>query len=97
MKVLPISERQLEYARSVAGKLTDLGFRVELDERGEKIGYKIREAQLEKIPYMLVVGDKEVEASAVGVRGRKTGDLGQMSLDALAARLSQEVRDKTMD
>ena len=97
VKVLPISERQLEYARSVAGKLTDLGFRVELDERGEKIGYKIREAQLEKIPYMLVVGDKEVEASAVGVRGRKTGDLGQMSLDALAARLSQEVRDKTMD
>ena len=68
--------------------------RVELDDRNEKIGYKIREAQLEKVPYMLVVGDKEVEAGAVAVRSRKNGDMGAMPADEFIAKLVLEVANK---
>jgi threonyl-tRNA synthetase len=78
--VLPITERAQEYSRSVADKLELAGFRVETDLRSEKIGYKIREAQLQKIPYMIVLGDKEVESGLLTVRERAKGDMGTMSL-----------------
>ena len=70
---------------------------MELDDRNEKIGYKIREAQLEKIPFMLVLGDKEVESNAVAVRSRSEGDLGTMSLDDLIQKLSQMVKDRVKE
>ena len=75
-------------------KLDSLGFRCELDSRSEKIGYKIREAQLEKVPYMLVLGDKEKEAGQVAVRSRKTGETEVMALDDFIARLTQEVSSR---
>jgi threonyl-tRNA synthetase len=93
--VMPISERQNDYAVQVAKKLEELDIRVELDNRNEKIGYKIREAQMQKIPYMLVVGDKEVENSAVAVRDRKEGDRGSMSLDDFINNIQKEIREKT--
>lgn len=94
VKVLPIGERQHEYAKSIKARLEKVGLRVELDDRNEKIGYKIREAQLEKVPYMLVLGDKEVEAGTVGVRSRKDGDQGQMAVDELISKLLTEVATK---
>ena len=87
VKVMPISDNQLDYAQSVVEKLQKKGIRVELDDRSEKIGYKIREAQLQKIPYMLILGEKEVEAKAVGVRARGEGDIGAMSLDEFIQKL----------
>ncbi len=96
VKILPISDNQLEYAKEVYEKLDDLGIRVEIDDRQEKIGYKIREAQLQKIPYMLVVGEKEKESKSVGVRARKEGDLGQMNLEEFANRLKEEIDKKVM-
>ena len=89
--VMPITDRVNEYAEEVTAKLNDLGFRVESDLRNEKIGYKIREAQLQKTPYMLVVGDKEKEAGAVAVRTRSGVDLGAMPLDDFIAKLREEV------
>jgi threonyl-tRNA synthetase len=82
MLVLPIADRHHDYARQVQEKLTAAGFRVEVDARNEKLGYKIREAQTQKLPYMLVVGDKDQEAGAVSVRHRELGDQGAVSLDA---------------
>ena len=92
MKVMAINEEAFgDYAQEVADKLIAAGFRVEVDNRNEKIGKKIREAQLQKIPYMLVVGEKEKEAGGVGVRSRKDGgDLGLMSLDAFIAKAAEE-------
>ena len=81
IKILPIADRHIEYANEIKEKLQKLKYRVEIDSRSEKIGYKIREAQLQKIPYMLVVGDKEVENKTVGVRKRGEGDIGAMTLD----------------
>jgi len=95
-KILPIGERQHDYARELMEKLVDAGIRVELDDRNEKIGYKIREAQLEKIPYMLVLGDKEVEALTVGVRSRKDGDKGQMPVDEFIAMAKEEIATKAL-
>jgi threonyl-tRNA synthetase len=80
--VLPIADRHLDYARDVRKRLTAAGLRAEVDERQEKIGYKIREAQLQKIPYMLVTGDREVAEGAVAVRSRSEGDQGSRPLDA---------------
>ena len=94
VKVLPVTDRAAEYAGEVAAKLDAQGFRVEVDERNEKIGKKIREAQLEKIPYMLVVGDRDMEAGTVSVRHRAEGDLGPMSLADFAAQLRQVVDSK---
>lgn len=92
VKVLPIStEKHGEYAKKLADELTEEGFRVEVDDRNEKIGYKIREAQTQKVPYMLVVGDKEIESNSVGVRARAEGDLGAMSKEEFKAKLSEEV------
>jgi len=97
VKVLPITDRTKEYAQSVAAKLDALGLRVETDLRSEKIGYKIREAQMQKIPYMLVVGDKEAEAGNISVRTRSGGDMGVMSLDAFIARIQEEIATKKID
>ena len=94
VKLLPVTDRAAEYARDVAAKLDAQGFRVEVDGRNEKIGKKIREAQLEKIPYMLVVGDRDMEAGTVSVRHRSEGDLGAMSLEAFSAMLRQAVDSK---
>ena len=94
VKLLPVTDRAADYARDIAAKLDAQGFRVEVDGRNEKIGKKIREAQLEKIPYMLVVGDRDMEAGTVSVRHRAEGDLGAMSLDAFSAMLRQVVDTK---
>ncbi len=94
VKVLPITDRAAAYADEVAKQLDGSGFRVEVDHRNEKIGKKIREAQLEKVPYMLVVGDKEAEEGTVAVRHRAQGDLGSMSRDDFAALLRQAVETK---
>ena len=93
VKVLPISEKHVEYAEKVREVLEQKGIRVEVDSRAEKIGYKIREAQLKKVPYMLVVGDKEQEANAVGVRKRGKGDVGQMDLTEFANKIEEEVKN----
>ncbi len=85
IRLLPIADRHHDYAKQVAASLEQLGFRTSVDDRSEKIGYKIREAQLAKIPYMLLVGDKEIEDGAVSVRKRGEGDLGAMSVDEFTA------------
>src|SRR6267143_361967 len=90
--VLSITERQTGYARELADRLRAAGFRVTADVTNEKIGYKIREHSLQKLPYQLVVGDKEMQADTVAVRTRGGEDLGAMSLDAFAARLRSEAR-----
>ena len=94
VKVLPISEKYMDYAESVQKKLDEAGIRVELDTRSEKIGYKIREAQQAKIPYMLVVGQKEEEDGTVAVRSRAAGDEGTKSLDAFIADIQKEIEAK---
>lgn len=93
-KILPISDAQLEYAREIEKEYKKAGIRIEVDDRNEKIGYKIREAQLQKIPYMLVVGDKEIEANAVAVRSRKEGDLGQVNKEEFLERMQEEIENK---
>jgi threonyl-tRNA synthetase len=95
--VLPITERQRDYAREVYTRLLSAGFRVELDDRSEKIGYKIREAQRQKIPYMLVLGDREAEAGQVAVRERKAGDLGVMAVEDFAALLGKRTAERALD
>ena len=92
--VLPITDRAREYAQTVANRLTLSGLRAETDFRSEKIGYKIREAQLQKIPYMLVLGDKELEDNSVTVRKRTEGDLGPMRLDDFIAKTEEEIKNK---
>ena len=94
VKLLPVTDRAADYAKEIAVKLSAQGFRVEVDGRNEKIGKKIREAQLDKIPYMLVVGDRDMEAGTVSVRHRAEGDLGAMSLEDFAAMLHQVVDSK---
>jgi threonyl-tRNA synthetase len=94
VKVLPITDRVHEYAMGIAAQLDGLGLRVETDLRNEKIGYKIREAQVEKVPYMLVVGDKEAESGGVAVRSRSKGDLGVMTLSAFSDQLKTEIEAK---
>ena len=96
VKVLPITDRAAEYADQVAARLDALGYRVETDHRSEKIGFKIRQAQLEKVPYMLVVGDKEAETGDVAVRNRH-GEQTVMSFDAFAAKLRDEVDSKALE
>jgi threonyl-tRNA synthetase len=91
-RALPIADRHLDYARGVVERLKAAGLRAELDERQEKIGYKIREAQLQKVPYMLVVGDREAAEGTVAVRARAGGDQGAQSVDAFIAAADDEVR-----
>ncbi len=94
VKVMPITDRTADYAKEVAAKLEAIGVRVETDLRNEKIGYKIREAQMQKIPYMLVVGDREAEAGAVAVRTRAGVDMGAMPFEDFAAKITQEIKDR---
>ena len=93
-RVMPISEKQAEAVQAVAAKLRAAGLRVQADLRNEKIGYKIREAQLQKVPYMLVVGDREAEAGAVSVRSRSEGDIGVMKVEEFLERSLAEVAEK---
>ena len=92
VKILPISDKHLEYANKVKATLQEKDLRVEVDDRAEKIGYKIREAQLQKVPYMLVVGDKEEQEGKVGVRDRKQGDIGAIPLDEFVSKIEEEVK-----
>ena len=92
--VLPISERHHEYAQKLQKELEEAGFRVECDLRNEKIGYKIREARLQRTPYMLVVGDQEAESGTISVRHRADGDLGSMGLESFVEKMRQEVASK---
>ncbi len=94
VKVMPITDRTADYAKEVAAKLEAMGVRVETDLRNEKIGYKIREAQMQKIPYMLVVGDREAEAGAVAVRTRAGVDMGAMPFEDFAAKIGQEIKNR---
>jgi len=94
--VMPISDRHRDYAVGVRDRLAAAGLRVELDDRQEKIGYKIREAQLQKIPYMLVTGDREAAEGAVSVRSRSAGDLGTRPLEAFVSDALEEVRSKSL-
>ena len=93
--VMPITDRTQGYARDIADKLSNEDFRVETDFRNEKIGFKIREAQMQKIPYMLVLGDKEAESGQVTVRSRADGDIGTMGLDEFIAKIKEESKAKT--
>lgn len=95
IKFLPIADRHLDFAYEVKKKLEERGiWRIEIDDRSEKLGFKLREAQLEKVPYMVVVGDKDVEANAVSVRSRKAGDMGSMSVDEFVDMIVDEVENK---
>ena len=94
--VLPISDRHLDYARQVTGRLIAAGLRAELDDRQEKIGYKIREAQLQKVPYMLVTGDREAADGTVAVRARSAGDLGTRAIDRFIADALEEIRRRDL-
>ncbi|MFV9567865.1 threonine--tRNA ligase [Thermoanaerobacter mathranii] len=96
VRVLPISDKHYAYAQNVYGRLLENGIRAELDDRNEKIGYKIREAQLQKIPYMLIVGDKEVEQGTVSLRSRKEGDLGAISLSEFIEKILKEIATKAL-
>ena len=97
VRLLPIGDEQAEYAEDVARMLREKGMRVTVDARNEKIGYKIRAAQLEKIPFMLVIGEKEMADGAVSVRSRKTGDMGVMSASDFVAFAEQQINDKVLD
>ena len=94
VKILPIADRHFDYAYDIKKALEEKGMRVEIDDRSEKIGYKIREAQLQKVPYMFVVGDKDIENNAVSVRHRKEGDLGSMPLSNFIAMAEKEIDTK---
>lgn len=94
VKVLPISDKYIEYGEKVFNALKDAGIRAEIDTRSEKIGYKIREAQTQKVPYMLIAGAKEEEENLVAVRSRKDGDQGQKALDAFIEEIKEEIRTK---
>ena len=96
VKILPVSDKSLDYALEVEKALKEQGIRVETDSRNEKIGYKIREAQMEKVPYMLIIGDKEKEEKTVSVRMREKGDVGAMALADFAARVKKENDEKTV-
>ncbi|MBE7101184.1 MAG: threonine--tRNA ligase [Clostridiales bacterium] len=93
-KILPITDRQFDYAKELAAKMKAAGVRVQVDDRNEKIGYKIREAQMEKVPYMLVIGDKEMEAGQVAVR-RRDGEQSVIAADEFIANICKEIADKT--
>lgn len=94
VKILPITDAQHEYAQGIEEKLRKMKVRVVLDDRNEKVGYKIREAQLEKVPYMIVVGAKEAEQNKVAVRSRETGDIGQMTQEEFFSKIQEEIENK---
>ena len=94
VKIIPVSDKQLDYAENLLSRLQAAHIRASIDDRSEKMGYKIRQAQLEKIPYMLVVGDKEMEDGTVSVRSRKDGDIGKMPVDDIVSKLITEIESK---
>ena len=94
VKILPITDAQHEYAQGIEEELRKMKVRVVLDDRNEKVGYKIREAQLEKVPYMIVVGAKEAEQNKVAVRSRETGDIGQMTQEEFFSKIQEEIENK---
>ena len=94
VRILPISDKYLDAAYDVKNKLADAGIRVELDDRAEKVGYKIREAQLQKVPYMLIVGEKEVETNTVSIRSRKNGDMGAVPVEEFIENALEEIKTK---
>ena len=96
VKILPITDAHHEYAKKLEAELRKMKVRVQVDSRSEKTGYKIREAQLEKVPYMLVVGAQEVEGNLVAVRSRKDGDIGQMSFEEFKQKLQNEIENKSL-
>lgn len=96
VKVMSITDRANEYVQNLADRLKELGIRVEVDTRNEKIGYKIREAQLEKVPYMLIAGDKEVENEDISVRSRNRGDLGSMDVEKFIGDITYEISTKAL-
>ncbi|MBF8984187.1 threonine--tRNA ligase [Lutibacter sp. B2] len=96
VKVLPIADKFKAYAVTVMEKMKEQGIRVELDDRNEKIGYKIREAQLEKVPYMVIVGEKEMEANMISVRSRDKGELGSQEIDLFMNNLKEEIKSKAL-
>ena len=97
VKVLPITDRAHDYARELSNKLNSLNIHAETDCRSEKLGYKIREAQMQKIPYMLVIGDRDMENGTVSVRTRKGEDLGAMTPDQFIAKCLMEIASKSKD
>ena len=97
VKILPISEKQHDYARKVEEEMKAKGIRVKLDDRSEKVGYKIREAQLEKVPYMVIVGQKEEEENILSVRSRKDGDIGSMETNEFIEKVIKEDKEKVND
>ncbi|RXM77044.1 threonine--tRNA ligase [Clostridium tetani] len=97
VKVMTITDSQKDYANKVVNDLKEKGIRVEFDDRNEKIGYKIREAQLQKVPYMIILGDKEVSENKVAVRSRKEGDLGAISLKEFVAKLNYEIDNRMVE
>ncbi len=97
VRVMPITDKQQAYAKEVNDKLFELGYRTQLDDRNEKIGKKIREAQVQKVPFMLIVGEKEAESGTVAVRQRHGGDLGAMTLDDFIARMQKDIDEKVND
>ncbi|HPP31764.1 MAG TPA: threonine--tRNA ligase, partial [Soehngenia sp.] len=94
IKLLPISDKFNEYGYNLKERLEEMNFRVEIDDRAEKIGYKIREAQVMKIPYMLVIGEKEIENDMASVRKRDIGDIGQMSIEEFVKVVDEEIKNK---
>lgn len=97
VKLLPIADRHLPYIEKIKDELEKAGIiRVEIDDRSEKIGYKIREAQLEKVPYMIIAGDKDIENNVVAVRSRKDGDIGTMDIESLIEKLTKEIAEKSL-
>ena len=96
VKLLPIADRHLDYLYDVKKALEAKGIRCEIDDRSEKIGFKIRSAQLEKVPYMILAGDKDIEAGTISVRSRKNGDEGASTLDEFVARIVKEIEDKAL-
>jgi threonyl-tRNA synthetase len=92
--VIPISEKHTEYAQKICNKLKEENVRIELFDQNETLGKKIREAEMQKIPYLLVVGDKEIEANAVAVRERGKGDSGQMNLEKFIEKITNEIKNK---
>ena len=97
VRVMPITDKQQAYAKEVNDKLFELGYRTQLDDRNEKIGKKIREAQVQKVPFMLIIGEKEAESGTVAVRQRHGGDLGAMTLDDFISRMQKDIDEKVND
>ena len=93
-KIIPVTEKHLEYAKTIASALEESNIRVEVEEANETLGYKIRKAQMEKVPYMLIVGDKEMKTHTVSIRSRKNGDEGAAPVAMFAANLIREIKSK---